>query len=432
LTYFATWAEGQQQARDCLLEEADPILRALAWGAGAGRWAEVLRLGRAVEGALALGGRWSAWAQVQRWALQAAQALGERAAEAWALHQLGTRTLCLGDAAAARTSLDKALHIRQAIGDRAGAAVTRHNLTVLLGPPAPPQEPPQPPAMPAAAGPAAAGVPLLVKGAIALASVLLLALSGLGIQHFWPRPTPTPAPTAVPTSTPAPTATLTGTPTPTATPSSTPTPTPTPTSTPTPTPTPTSTPTPVPPTPTPTSTPTPVTPTPTPTSTPTPVPPTPTPTSTPTLVPPTPTPMPPTPTPTITPSPTSTPDTIGPAISDITESDDPIYFPPGCDPEQVTIRASVFDPAGVSGVKLTYRVVDSARGLEGDWVVLPMDQVTMEIYGATVGDEQLRASLDPPSYGAPVVLVYYVQAYDGKGNDSSSPSDTVTVEYCPS
>ena len=148
LTYFTTWAEGQQQSPGRLLEESDAILRTLAWGVGASRWTEVMRLGRAVEGALAVGKRWSAWAQVLRWVLQAARALRDRAAEAWALHQLGTQALCLGDAAAARTSLTQALRLREALGDKTGAAITKHNLSLLMGPPAPPKKPPQKPPQP--------------------------------------------------------------------------------------------------------------------------------------------------------------------------------------------------------------------------------------------------------------------------------------------
>jgi len=426
LDYFTAWAEEQQQAPDRLLEEASAILRTLEWAAGAGRWAEVLRLGRALEGALTLGGRWSAWAQVLQWGLQAAQALSDRAAKAWALHQSGTRALCLEDVAAARTSLIQALRLREALGDQAGAAITRHNLNVLLGPPAPPQEPPQEPPQPpsAPAGPAAPGVSLLVKGVIALASVLLLALGGLGIGYLWPRPTPTLIPTATPTTTLTPTVTPTNTPTPTATPTptNTPTPTATPTSTPTPTVTPTNTPTP---TPTPTNTPTPTaTPTSTPTLTNTPTN-TPTPTGTPTS----------TPTPTKTPTLTVTPDVTGPIISDITESDDLIYWPSQyCEPYQVTISAFVSDPSGVSGVKLTYRVVDGE--VEGSWQALPMSHPGTGTYTgpgtfeATVVGDALRASLDPPSSGTPTILEYYVQAYDGIGNRSESPTDTVGIEYC--
>jgi hypothetical protein len=122
-------------------------------------------------------------------------------------------------------------------------------------------------------------------------------------------------------------------------------------------------------------------------------------------------------------------DTTGPDISGITESDDPIYHPPTyCDPDQVTVGASVSDPSGVAAVKLTYRVV--AGGNEGGWQALPMNQTGQTMYEATVGSEELERSLDPPTAGASGTLQYYVQAFDGKGNRSQSPTGTVTVGYC--
>jgi len=190
LAHFTTWAEGQRSVT--VLEEADAIMEVLRWGVGAGRWAEVLRLGRAVEGALALAGRWGAWAQVLQWALQAAQALGNRAAEAWSLHQLGSRALCLGKAEEARASLSQALRMREAIGDRAGAAVTRHNLNLLLGaPPAPPRKPPVP-----KAGPSTAAWLMLLAGAVIAVSLLI----GTVIVIMRPTPTPPPRPTPTPSS----------------------------------------------------------------------------------------------------------------------------------------------------------------------------------------------------------------------------------------
>jgi hypothetical protein len=194
LAHFATWAEGHQSAPDRLLEEADAVLQVVGWGGGAGRWAEVLRLGRAVEGALVLGRRWGAWAQVLQWVLQAARALGDRAAEAWTLHQLGSRALCLGRAEEARASFSQALRMREAIGDRAGAAVTRHNLNLLPGaPPAPPRKPPAPKAGPS---PAVWLIPL--AGVVIGVSLLI----GIVITIRRPTPTSPPPPPPPLTSTP--------------------------------------------------------------------------------------------------------------------------------------------------------------------------------------------------------------------------------------
>jgi hypothetical protein len=125
-------------------------------------------------------------------------------------------------------------------------------------------------------------------------------------------------------------------------------------------------------------------------------------------------------------------DTTGPTISGISESDDPVYWPATyCDPDQVTVRAFVSDPSGVAEVKLTYRVVGGGKA--GDWQTLDMTKKTglwMIYWATTVGSEELKKSLDPPTEGASVALQYYVQAFDGEGNWSRSSTGTVTVVYC--
>ena len=87
LEHLTAWAEQQRHAPEHVAEEADAILGVLRWALQEERWEEALRLGRAVEGSLALGGQWGAWAQVLGWELQAARALDDRSAEAWSLHQ---------------------------------------------------------------------------------------------------------------------------------------------------------------------------------------------------------------------------------------------------------------------------------------------------------------------------------------------------------
>jgi hypothetical protein len=133
LRFYAAWADRREVAKDHarILEEADVLLHSLTWGVQAQRWRQVLQLGRAMEDALALSGRWGAWRQVLDAQLQAARALGDRDAEARALHQLGTRNLCLGQVAPARSFLTSALTMREALGDELGAEITRHNLSLL-------------------------------------------------------------------------------------------------------------------------------------------------------------------------------------------------------------------------------------------------------------------------------------------------------------
>jgi hypothetical protein len=94
------------------------------------------------------------------------------------------------------------------------------------------------------------------------------------------------------------------------------------------------------------------------------------------------------------------------------------------------VLAFVSDPSGVAAVKLTYRVVDDGR--TGDWQDLSMTKKTtlLTYWVTTVGSEELKRSLDPPTEGASVPLQYYVQAYDREDNWSRSSTGTVTVVYC--
>lgn len=107
------------------------------------RWDDVIALGRGIERALCMIKRWEAWLRVLNWILKAAQALGNRSLESWALHQLGTRDLCLGNLEPARQALTQALNLRNVLGDKAGAAVTQQNLNLIIAPPAPPRDTPR-------------------------------------------------------------------------------------------------------------------------------------------------------------------------------------------------------------------------------------------------------------------------------------------------
>jgi beta-lactam-binding protein with PASTA domain len=96
-----------------------------------GNWQAVLDIGAVLDPVYAQSGRWDAWKDVLAPMLTAARALGDRAAEARALHQLGTRELCLLGAGTAAGLLAVALRIRQMIGDSAGAAATQHNISLI-------------------------------------------------------------------------------------------------------------------------------------------------------------------------------------------------------------------------------------------------------------------------------------------------------------
>jgi hypothetical protein len=184
LSSLVAWADQHRSTPGDLLEESDVIMRALEWGVRAGRWPEVLRLSRAVEAALAVDRRWEARAQVLDWGLQAARGLGALPAQAWALHQLGTRALCLGEAEAARPALQEALRLRESVGDEAGAAVTRHNLGFMPFSSPPMASRPAPPSAPTAR-PMQRPIPPVAVGATGVLGriirmILIFGLGGLG------------------------------------------------------------------------------------------------------------------------------------------------------------------------------------------------------------------------------------------------------------
>lgn len=131
--YLISWGD-QQDSITTIANVIDAYLTVLAWTISNERWTEALELVRIIEGPLALGRRWGAWDLALQWGLQAAREAGQQNAEAWALHQIGTRALCLGEDHLARESLEAALSLRVDLGDQLGAAVSRHNLGVFLGP----------------------------------------------------------------------------------------------------------------------------------------------------------------------------------------------------------------------------------------------------------------------------------------------------------
>src|SRR5215211_6231281 len=190
LVHFAISAEEQRHDPERVLEEADAILGVVQGAAQNGRWEGVLRLGRATEGQLAVRGHWGAWAQTLEWELEAARQLEDRAAEAWSLHQSGTRALCLEDTPTARRDLSEALRLRESLGDREGAAVTRHNLNLLGGFSG--NDGPQSNGSGGGAG-SPAWWPLLV-GAIVVVAILGLLVSRLGAgEGILERILPTPS-----------------------------------------------------------------------------------------------------------------------------------------------------------------------------------------------------------------------------------------------
>lgn len=134
LEHFTGWTEAHAGDTEALLREAAALLALLERAHAAERWPDVIRLGRAIESAYALGQRWADWGRVLELVLDAARRTEDLEAEGWARHQLGTRSYGLGQIDAARGALLEALALRERIGDSPGAAATRQNLRVVSGP----------------------------------------------------------------------------------------------------------------------------------------------------------------------------------------------------------------------------------------------------------------------------------------------------------
>ncbi len=216
-------------------DEFGQVLGAIEYATQTQQWSAAMALSRAIDRYVTLHGLWDAWGQIAGQVLQSARATGDRSAEAWALHQLGTRAIG-SDKTQAIDLLKQALSMRQAIGETTAAAYTQHNLDVLIPPPIPPKS------NEGSIGPAGLSgaakiiialliVGLIAGGAIVIPRLLQQSVTATPVAVVVPQGTPTnlpDTPTNQPpshTPTATPTATLTATSTQTATPTVTPTPT---------------------------------------------------------------------------------------------------------------------------------------------------------------------------------------------------------------
>jgi hypothetical protein len=125
---------------------AEAALSLLGIAAEQREWQVVVRLTTVVERVLFVQGHWQAWQNTLAQGITAAQAAGDKAAEAYFTHQQGVQHFLHDRTDHARRLLQRALDLRTQLGDAAGAAVTRANLALLE----PPPPPPMPPSAPAA------------------------------------------------------------------------------------------------------------------------------------------------------------------------------------------------------------------------------------------------------------------------------------------
>jgi hypothetical protein len=140
INYFADWSTEREVSK--IPKEILGTLQAVIRRAFDGKsWSEAIKIGRTLETAFFVRGYWRAWEDVLNVTLMGSQALGDPNTEAWALHQLGSRLVCLDFKDQARRLLEQAAGIRQEIGDLAGLNVTQHNLSLIPKVPVPTVEP---------------------------------------------------------------------------------------------------------------------------------------------------------------------------------------------------------------------------------------------------------------------------------------------------
>jgi len=130
-TEVSRWLQLRQIDATGLATQADPILQVMALATQGEQWTTVLELGRGLETALILKGQWGRWEESLQMQLQGAQALGDRPTEAFVLHQLGSRSLALGDVLTGHHYLTEALSLRDTLADPSGVEWTEHNLALL-------------------------------------------------------------------------------------------------------------------------------------------------------------------------------------------------------------------------------------------------------------------------------------------------------------
>ncbi len=134
IAHLTNWARQHAQVSGVVSRDAELLVQVMDVAARHQLWGDVLALASVLDGPLMVEGYWGAWEQGWQRALHAAQQLGDQGAIAHALHQLGTRALCLDDTFTANAYLGQALQLRESQGDDTGAAATRHNLNLLLTP----------------------------------------------------------------------------------------------------------------------------------------------------------------------------------------------------------------------------------------------------------------------------------------------------------
>ncbi len=128
---LAGWAGRERDPRE--LVAAGPALVRLAEQLITIEPYGVIELARRAHAGYAVTAQWGLWRRLLEASLTSARSLQEEFDTAWALHELGSHSLLVGDRGLAAAQLREALTLREQLGDIAGARVTRHNLDLVTG-----------------------------------------------------------------------------------------------------------------------------------------------------------------------------------------------------------------------------------------------------------------------------------------------------------
>lgn len=148
LRYFIEWGTEQEAATLATSAHQELFSHLIDIAVQHQQWSEALQLCQLLDVPTFETLHWGLWQQIWEIGLDAANAIGDEAIAAYAAHQLGTHALCLGDTLNAYHWLVQAVQQRHELGDTIGAAVSQHNLNLLLLPPLLPPEGESPPSEP--------------------------------------------------------------------------------------------------------------------------------------------------------------------------------------------------------------------------------------------------------------------------------------------
>ena len=121
----------RNQAHDWMSSERQNLLACITYAKAHEDHSSVIGLAAAVSAYLQSAGPWAQAVEIHSAAASAAATLGDRAAQADALHDLGVARYLIEDFPAAATALDEAERLYQGIGNRLGAANCRYQLGTL-------------------------------------------------------------------------------------------------------------------------------------------------------------------------------------------------------------------------------------------------------------------------------------------------------------